>query len=608
MPPELLVLLAASMVALQIVAVIARKEHRTEAPYLLLLVADLVVLGWVHATARPASMIAFVAESAAAVLTLGPRFLDSLERGALERDRIRRAARIALLRELIAPGRSTALRRRRLDHLARARAGDVPSVIRELKAELDATREAEHALALREELATIFFFDQRFAEGIDEVEQHLSVEDVAERPVLAAYLLRAYGETGRLDEMARVMELIEGSPLGRDLAGAGLLAQARMTFLAFTGRRAHVEALLAGALGRRLPERAHALLLEAALRRSEGTLSEPPVVLSDDVRALTERVFDRAARPVQAQPVMRRAPVTLVLVGVNVIAFAAQWAFGAVEDAGTLVHAGALFRPAVLAGQWWRLFTPMFLHGGPLHLGVNMYGLYILGRFTEDVFGPERFLCVYLASGVAGGVASTLVGQPALSVGASGAIMGLLGALIVVLVLRRGHWPEAWRRTLLVNLVLLCAIQIYIGFQIPMIDNAAHVGGVVGGAMATLLFAPGALLGDGQRARAFIRALAAALCCASVAAGVLALATPVDKTLAILPTREVVVGGVQLRVPAHFTVDEPHARLEDSYLQLTLVVRKGGDQVRLESPDAEDPRYHPLLDQIAKSAHPVPGI
>ena len=82
----------------------------------------------------------------------------------------------------------------------------------------------------------------------------------------------------------------------------------------------------------------------------------------------------------------------------------------------------------------------------------------MLGRFCEEVFGPLRYFVTYVAGGLVGAIGSTLNTQQAgLSVGASGAIMGLLGALIVVLILRRGTWPEAWRRTLLWNLVLLGA-------------------------------------------------------------------------------------------------------------------------------------------------------
>jgi rhomboid protease GluP len=287
-----------------------------------------------------------------------------------------------------------------------------------------------------------------------------------------------------------------------------------------------------------------------------------------------------------------------------------------VHDELLLVRAGALFRPAVMAGEWWRVCNAMFLHGGFVHLFVNMYGLYLLGRFTEEVFGPARFLSVYLISGLIGGLASTAVGAGALSVGASGAIMGLLGALIVTLIMRRGHWPEAWRRALLGNLVLLGALQIYIGFQVAMIDNAAHVGGMLGGAAATVVLAPGGLVGDGRVGRTGLRILAALLVALMVVAGAFAVRTPIERTLERVPGREVVVGGVRLMVPEYWEIDGPNGVVGDPYLDIQLKAGVGVEfvglvpvdrTVLLETPQARDPRYRVLLERIAASARPVPN-
>ena len=113
-----------------------------------------------------------------------------------------------------------------------------------------------------------------------------------------------------------------------------------------------------------------------------------------------------AARP-QVRPAHRRPRVTLALV-VVIVAAAAPSRPGRPAAALALIRAGALFRPAVDAGEWWRVFTAMFLHGDWVHLGFNMYALFMLGRFCEDVLGPLRFFVVYVAGGLAGGVASTL--------------------------------------------------------------------------------------------------------------------------------------------------------------------------------------------------------
>jgi rhomboid protease GluP len=260
-----------------------------------------------------------------------------------------------------------------------------------------------------------------------------------------------------------------------------------------------------------------------------------------------------------------------------------------------LIRWGALWRPAVAAGEWWRLFTAMFLHGGIGHLAVNGYALYMLGRFCEDVFGALRYFVTYVAGGLAGALASTLNTQQAgLSVGASGAIMGLLGALIVVLILRRGSWPETWRRALLWNLVLLGAIQIFIGFQLPMVDNAAHVGGMLGGGAAALVVAPGGLLGRSTAARAVLIALAVVAVAAFAFATVQVARTPLAASIARVPTKLVAAGERVWRVPTYWEKDEEHDVVVDPYFLMMLPPH--------ELPD--DPTLRSILDTIAKNAPP----
>jgi membrane associated rhomboid family serine protease len=588
------------MLALQIVWLISRREHVGEAPYLALLAGDLALLVYVHVTHRQVSMAAFVAESLAVVLAFAPRLLDALERAALHRDNFRRAARVALLRELVVPGRSAVRRRRQLSDLAEARSGGSRPVVRRLREELESVRDGASALLLREELATVLFFDQRFAEGVAEVEGHLGLDHVARRPAFAAYLVRAYGETGQLARAATVMALLEDGPAGRDPAAALLLVQARLTFLAFAGGVEHLEALLSSEAGNDLPERAHEFLLSVARNRAQAVAIGRAELPPPEVRALAETIFTRASlRAQEAPPQRRRWPATFVLLVLCGAVFAIQHARVATEEFGALTRMGALFRPAVLAGEWWRFDTAMFLHGGWVHFASNAYGLYLLGRFTEDIFGTARFVAIYLISGLVGGAASFLLGPAALSVGASGAIMGLLGGLIVTLVLRRGSWPEVWRRTLLINLALLGAVQIYIGFQVPNIDNAAHVGGMVGGAAATLLLAPGGVVGPGPIGRAFALTVAVALSLAVIVSGVQAARTPFSATLDRLPMHEVTVGPARLRVPAYWQINGDS--LEDPYLDLKVTPLVVGGKLELQSPQDRDPRYRALFESISRS-------
>jgi rhomboid protease GluP len=310
-----------------------------------------------------------------------------------------------------------------------------------------------------------------------------------------------------------------------------------------------------------------------------------------------------AARAAEsARPLVRprrAARVTLALL-VVIGAVAAAMLRGnllAEPQASTLVRWGALWRPAVAAGEWWRVLTAMFLHGNWEHLLVNGYALFMLGRFCEEVFGPLRYFVTYVAGGLCGAAASTLNTQQAgLSVGASGAIMGLLGALIVVLILRRGTWPEAWRRALLWNLVLLGAIQIFIGFQLPMVDNAAHVGGMLGGGAMALVVAPGGLLGRSSAARVVLVAVALVFVAGFGWAAVATARTPLDKTmLEHIPQKLAAAGERMWRVPAYWERDDEHDVVYDPYFI--------DDGLMLPShAPPKDPALARILDLIAKNA------
>jgi hypothetical protein len=242
----------------------------------------------------------------------------------------------------------------------------------------------------------------------------------------------------------------------------------------------------------------------------------------------------------------------------------------------------------------------MILHGGIWHIGVNMYGLYILGPFVEALIGSVPFFAIYFFAGLTGAGASLLVGRGELSVGASGAIMGLLGAIIVLVVLRRGNFPDRWRRVMLWNLAILVAVQIGIDFASPMIDNAAHVGGMIGGAIATLLFAPGLLAGSGRLRRALAGTAAVAFVVVAVISLVQVVRTPLADTLARLPQKVVQVRGIQLTVPREWEVDAKNGKLVDPDLDLEITVSPTG----VESQQQSDPRFRGLLDRVERSARP----
>jgi len=589
---EVWILLAASALALQIVTVVMRREHKAELPYLALVGVDLAVLVFVTATHREASLAGKVAASLAAVMVLAPRFIERLERSAFARDDLPAALRAAKLRELVVPGLGATRRRRQIANLIEAREGGAVQVLRRLDDELAATRDKDDLTTLVLERATVLFMAGRYRECIDAAAK-LGAAWPAEHPVLGVYLVRAHAELGEHAEAIAVLEAVERGAAGRDPGALGLLTQARLTLLAFAGRHADVDRLLAGEARLLLSARAREFLHEVA--RDHAAAGAPA-----ELAQALDGVAARAAE--SARPLVRprgTARVTLALV-VAVVAVAALMLRGnilAEPQASTLVRWGALWRPAVRAGEWWRVFTAMLLHGNWEHLLVNAYALYMLGRFCEEVFGPLRYFVTYVVGGLAGAAASTLNTQQAgLSVGASGAIMGLLGALIVVLILRRGTWPEAWRRALLWNLVLLGAIQIFIGFQLPMVDNAAHVGGMLGGGACALVVAPGGLIGRSSAARAVLLALALVCVGGFAWAAVQTARTPLEQTmLQRIPQKLASAGDRVWRVPAYWEKDDVHDVLYDPYFV------DDGMTLPAHAPP-KDPALARILDLIAKNA------
>lgn len=153
---------------------------------------------------------------------------------------------------------------------------------------------------------------------------------------------------------------------------------------------------------------------------------------------------------------------------------------GGSTNTKTLVQFGAKFNPLILEGEWWRFFTPIILHIGFLHLAMNTLALFYLGTAVERIFGRMRFLFIYIAAGFGGSIASFLF-SPSISAGASGAIFGCFGALLYFGLI----YPRLFFRTMGLNIFIVLAINLAFGFTVPGIDNAGHIGGLIGGFLAT---------------------------------------------------------------------------------------------------------------------------
>lgn len=201
-----------------------------------------------------------------------------------------------------------------------------------------------------------------------------------------------------------------------------------------------------------------------------------------DEKLFLDRLFAR----------MRQPWMTIALIALNALAFAALVLTGGSPlrlDSARLIAAGALYGPAVLQGEHWRLATAMFLHGGLLHIALNMFALWQAGSLVERLFGHKRFLALYLGAGLSGAFSSLWWKPAVLSVGASGAIFGVYGALLGYMLGAREAMPLSLMRELRASALAFIGFSLFAGFVMPGIDNAAHVGGLVGGLLLGLGFA-----------------------------------------------------------------------------------------------------------------------
>jgi membrane associated rhomboid family serine protease len=174
------------------------------------------------------------------------------------------------------------------------------------------------------------------------------------------------------------------------------------------------------------------------------------------------------------------APATMVLIAINVLVYIVTVVQGGGLNApgGKVFQEGALVGVLVSDGEWWRLVTAMFLHASLIHLGFNMFALYWLGSIVETAIGTWRYLLVYFAAGLAGSAGALVFSGPfAITVGASGAIFGLMGALLVLEYHSTGSFAGEALTLIVLNLVIT--------FAIPNISIGGHIGGLVAGILAT---------------------------------------------------------------------------------------------------------------------------
>ncbi len=184
--------------------------------------------------------------------------------------------------------------------------------------------------------------------------------------------------------------------------------------------------------------------------------------------------------------------VTPALAVLILVGFVVEFALGVSVTSptgGQLLKAGGQFGPAFVDGEWWRTLTSMFLHSGPLHLAFNLWAFWSVGHVTERVFGNRSFLAIYLLSGVGASLTSVAWNPLVVSVGASGAIFGVYGALLAFAVLHRGVFPPEYLAQQRNSIIGFIGYNVFFGLSQKNTDMAAHAGGLVAGALAGAVLA-----------------------------------------------------------------------------------------------------------------------
>ncbi|MBV8257959.1 MAG: rhomboid family intramembrane serine protease [Actinobacteria bacterium] len=191
-------------------------------------------------------------------------------------------------------------------------------------------------------------------------------------------------------------------------------------------------------------------------------------------------------RPVRRAPgvalATNQAPVTRILIAINV----GMYLLTAIQShsttpTGSIVDKFLLYGPYVHDGQWWRLITSMFLHASILHIAFNMFALYAIGTPVEQYLGRARYIGLYFVSGLAGSAGALLQTPTTPVLGASGAIFGILGAMLII------EWQVTGR--LAGNAMTWIVINLGISIAVPNISWGGHVGGLIGGILVTLAYA-----------------------------------------------------------------------------------------------------------------------
>ncbi|MCX4245902.1 rhomboid family intramembrane serine protease [Paraliomyxa miuraensis] len=628
-----LVLLVAILVGV-VFAGQLRRGDPGQRGYVLVLATVLVLA--VLAALRADRFLSIVAVSLGALVVVVPWLLDVAVRAAFGRERLALAVRLAGLRATLMLGAGLGRQQAILRGLAVLERQGVDGALSYFRTLAHETEDDTELRIIHEQIVSMLLFGQRWNEGIAHYEARFPPDYAAGRPPLALGLLRAYGEAGRLSHAASLLRAVE-ELLGRDPRAAGVVSQARLTFLAYAGQAEPVAAALtderrrrlglsaaSGALfrGIALARAGRADAAEAELRRvadlagsrdgrvvhasrkAMADAPEPALPLPPELHGYAERVADRLEGFLAVAPAVRRVgslwitPGLLLLLGTGYVV-------GQLLDGGGagLVRLGAAMPELLQAGSWGRLLTGMLVQTEPIGLLLTVYAVWLAGPLVERVAGRGPTLVGSLGAGALGlWVASRLAEDPAVVLG-GGALLatGLLCGALAVLLAPRTSLPRRTRRVLALPLLLLL---LALAVTIPREGAGLHVSGVGMGA-AAMAGALSTSLATWRWCAAVLRVIGFGLVlCLPVALLQVGLEDP--QAFELEHRRSLTAQGVVLSVPARFEVlTEPRERPAGAPWRLEpglhdTLAQRVGDRVQVlvtpTGPESQsDSRSHSAL-------------
>ncbi|MBX7084136.1 MAG: rhomboid family intramembrane serine protease [Nannocystaceae bacterium] len=611
------------------------------------LVAGLLALDLI-AMLQPSRFLGAVAIGFSVVAVAVPWLLESVARWAFARGRLRMAVGLCGVRAALMPGAGLARQQEILRGLALLETHGVDRALSHFR-ELAGDAEGGESMVIHEQIVSMLFYGQRWDEGIAHYEARFHPRHAALRPALALGLLRAYGESGRLDTAAGLLRALEEGPVGSDPAAVGFVSQARLTFLAYAGAATTVESALTEprrrALG--LSPASSALLRGIALLRAGQTEAarmqlsrvpelagaaddriveasksaiargaQGPIELAPELSRYTELVSSRLEAFLEAAPRLRRVGRAAAAPLLALAILAVELVRNALDRGGVgLLDLGAITAELWHGGSRGRVLAAVFVAGQPLAALLDAYAVWIGGRMIERTVGAGRLLLVAIGGAAAGLVLSlVLPGEDAPLGGAS--LMAIAVATGGLMLLPRARTPglsAAARRGLLLPLAITLIVQIggaligvfALGVSLPGVWIAALVG----------VIAVGLLPAVGPIAR--VAAIAGALALAAVPWGIAATAREDAEAFLVARRSEQRSGELQLRLPSTMVATEP---VRDPALPLPIgagfvdtLAARAGDLVLLQSgaadeqplPLALDPTLRRELDAVPTEVPPA---